>query len=410
MKDKAWIDRITYFSIVWTCVFLPLKTTISNAGLMLLLLSTLASFLLKGIRKEEFRKPVFYFSTTLALFIPIIIGTLYAPEADKAFAQLGKCVFYALVPLIFLRKDMNRTKAILWASRGLLIGVLGGVIYLLVRNMMAFAASDLPLEKLLSYNYTGKLFLAPIREMHPVYFGSYVLFSLVLLWRESFIGNHYAKILVSVVLIIGLIFLNSRIVFLIGLLFLGLAIFRGISLKRLLIVLGVVVLFIFLVLPTLRGTYVYNKLIEGSKWEMKENIASKNLDRDQTADSRMSRWLVSRDLFLKKPIFGHGTGSARDLLVEVYTEKNMKASLAQGYDSHNQYLGYAIEYGILGTVFLLLFFGTNIYKAIRSRFSLLLTFTLMIGLLCLTENYLIRNMGINFVALFGNLLILRQHD
>jgi hypothetical protein len=39
-----------------------------------------------------------------------------------------------------------------------------------------------------------------------------------------------------------------------------------------------------------------------------------------------------------------------------------------------------------------------------------LLFYLMIASICLTENYLIRNMGINFVALFGALFYLNDHD
>lgn len=410
MNKGSLLEKITYFSILWSCIFLPLKTTISNAGLILLFISTIISFGQYGIRKGVLTKPLFYGGTTLALFIPILLGSLYAPSLTKAFAQLGKCFFYAAIPLIVLRTDMDRAKAIMWGSRGLIIGVTIGLVYLFYNNAETFIKSGLPLEKILSYNFTGKAFLTPIREMHPVYFGSYALFALFLMWQLEFKLKRFFKILLTILMIIGLIFLNSRMLFLIGGILVFLFFLRGITLKRSLIGLGVLILFFLLIVPSLKGTYVYNKIVEGSKWDMTENIASKNLDSDQTADSRMSRWLVSRDIFIKKPVFGHGTGSARDLLMNAYDENNMKASLQQGYDSHNQYLGYAIEYGILGMLFLGVFFGGNIYSALRSKFMLLFVFMFLVGLLCITENYLIRNMGINFVALFGNLLILDHYD
>jgi O-antigen ligase len=88
----------------------------------------------------------------------------------------------------------------------------------------------------------------------------------------------------------------------------------------------------------------------------------------------------------------------------------MQASIRQGYDSHNQYLGYAIDYGIIGLVFLASFLFLNMKNAIGRADLPRLLFYLMIASICLTENYLIRNMGINFVALFGALFYLNDHD
>ena len=410
MKLDVWLGRVTYFSILWVCFFLPLKTTLSNVGLILLLLSTVISFAHNGIRKEVFSKPTFYTASTMALFIPILIGFMYAPSFVKASAQLGKCFFYAAIPLILLRNDIARDKAILWGSKGLLFGGTIGLVYLFFNNTSVFIESGLPLKKILSYNFTGKSFVAPLREMHPVYFGSYILFSLFLIWQTGLKLDRVLKILLTSLMLLGLLFLNSRILFFTGIFLLILVVIRNISLKRSLIVLGVMVLFFTLVIPSLKGTYVYNKIVQGSRWDMTVNIGSQNLDQNQISDSRMSRWIVSKDLFLQKPLFGHGTAAARDLLVEAYSQRDMKTSEKQSFDSHNQYLGYAIDYGLIGLFFLACFFGINLIVAIRKKDVLLLVFTLLIGSLCLTENYLIRNMGINFVAIFGNLLILKEYD
>jgi O-antigen ligase len=151
-------------------------------------------------------------------------------------------------------------------------------------------------------------------------------------------------------------------------------------------------------------------MFSGTYWELTENVASPNTDADVGADSRMSRWKVSVELFTERPFTGHGTGSARDLLVERYRLNNMQASIRQGYDSHNQYLGYAIDYGIIGLVFLASFLFLNMKNAIGRADLPRLLFYLMIASICLTENYLIRNMGINFVALFGALFYLNDHD
>jgi O-antigen ligase len=168
-------------------------------------------------------------------------------------------------------------------------------------------------------------------------------------------------------------------------------------------------LFAILLMPFLKGTYFYNKLVEGTQWELAVNINKPNTDKDHGADSRMSRWLVSSELIRERPLFGYGTGAGRELLSKAYKGHNMHASIRQGYDSHNQYLGYAINYGLVGFAFLFVFFVINFVAAFRKRDLARFLFFFLIGSLCLTENYLIRNMGINFVALFGSLYYYR-HD
>ena len=122
----------------------------------------------------------------------------------------------------------------------------------------------------------------------------------------------------------------------------------------------------------------------------------------------MSRWLVSLDLIKEKPFLGYGTGAARDLLASEYKEREMYASMDERFDSHNQYLGFAIQVGLFGIVFLLLYFITNFYWAFQNKDFILFSYVIIVGGLCIIENYLIRNMGINFVAIFGTILLYKN--
>ena len=406
-------DRISYLSyraIFLAACLLPVKTTLSNLGIILLMLLTVASFIKSGIRLNAIKSLPVFLGSTLVLYLPIILGTFYTPFVPDAFFQWGKCVFYLLLPLIILRKDLNQGQAIYWAARGLLLGSLLSAVMLLSLNFYEFIISGSPIIKLLGYDHTGKEFLSPLSQMHPVYYGSYIAFALAMLWRPVFRFSNKAKVMASFILILTIIFLNSRIIFIACLILFLTGLFKKYTLKRtMLIVLGTASL-LLLAYPFLNETYLYNKLIKGSQWELSENVAKANTDADKPADSRMSRWVASMDLFLNQPLTGHGTASARKLLLREYEERDMLASIEQGYDSHNQYLGFAIDYGILGVCLLMAFFGFNFYGAYLQQDFLRFCFFILIAMICMTENFLIRNMGINFVALFGAIFYLRNDD
>ena len=389
---------------------LPFKTTLSNLGLFVTLAALVGLILYRGIATISLKMPSFYLGSTLALYIPLLLGTIYTPYPEAAQLQLVKCIFFLLLPLILLCKDLEKDKMLLWSSWGLIIGVTCSALYLQSMNLNNFLDSNQPLIKFWSYDFTGRAFVAPFKDMHPVYYGSYLLFMLVLLWQRRISIPLWLKIVLSIFVLTVLVSLNSRMILLLTLI-LGLVfIARKLSAKQIIIALAGALLLLVFTFPALKKTYIYNKTVSGSMWELRENVGQQNLDRAQKSDSRMARWLVGLDIYFEKPIMGHGTGSARKILVEQFEKRNMTVSAQQNYDTHNQYLAYAINYGIIGLFFIFGYLGINYYRAVISKDWILLAFVIMITGLCITENYLIRNMGINFVALFGNLLILSMDD
>ncbi len=410
MTKLKWFIYLLHAGLFWSCLMLPFKTTLSNIGLIAVIISSAGLILSEGVRTEELKAPAFYLRNTWAFFIPLLIGYLYTAFPEVARAQMVKAAFFALAPILLLAKGISREKAIYWSSWGLIAGATFSALYLKAVNLMEYLNSSLPMVKYWSYDFTGQSFVQPFKDMHPVYYGSYLLFMLVLLWQRRIKLPNWSKILLSTLMLVVLVSVNSRMILLLtillGLIFLG----RKLSSKMLAIGLVITAVVLFLTYPFLKKTYVYNKTVAGSIWDLEDNVGEQNLDGDQRADSRMARWRVAMDLYLEKPVFGHGTGSARIKLVEKFREEKMRVSASQNYDTHNQYLAFGINYGLIGLLFLFGYLGLNYYHALRYNDWLLLAFIIMITGLCMTENYLIRNMGINFVALFGNLLILPKND
>lgn len=403
------LEKLSYYSLFLAVFFLPIKTSISNLGIIILLSLTFASFFINRKKVRGLKKPLFFLNSTICLFIPFLMGTFYSQILDDAFFQLNKCIFYLLMPMLLLRKDLSKDKIIYWSSIGLILGSIFSILFLLSVNSYHFFSSNLALHKLLSYDFVGLNFVKPLKDMHPIYLGSYYLFMLVLLWKSKLNLKMGIKIGITIVCLIGIIFLNTRSVLFIGILLLIIALFSSLTIKKTLAILSLIFLFLFFAKPLLKDTYVYNKMVKGTKWELSNNIGKNNTDSKKTADSRMSRWLVSIDLIKQKPLIGYGTGSARDLLSREYEKRNMKSSLNANYDSHNQYLGYAIQFGILGLSFLLFYLSINLYKSFKRKDFILFSLVLIVGGICLIENYLIRNMGINFLALFGTIFIFKNN-
>lgn len=208
------IENITYYCLFLAVLFLPLKTSISNFFILLLICVSIWSLLFgKRIDWVVLKRPTLFSGSTIVLFLPFVIGSFYSSYLDNALLQISKCIFYLLMPILILRSDVSKRKAIEWATKGLVIGSSISMLYLLSINTYGFISSNLPLLKFLSYDFVGMEFVKPLAGMHPIYLGSYFLLMPILLWRPTFILNIGVKIVLTTLVIISLLFLNSRVAF-----------------------------------------------------------------------------------------------------------------------------------------------------------------------------------------------------
>lgn len=410
MRKSNSLEALSYFGVLIAMVFLPLKTTLSNFGIILLIVVSAFSLIVHGGNWEQFKKMKFYLSTSLAFYIPILIGYIYTTNTELGLNEAIKNIFYLLVPIIILRKDIEYKKLLFWSAKGLIYGSVISMILLLSINLYNFYDSGLHISKLLSYNYTSLSFVSPLKDMHPFYLGTYFLFMLILLWHPVINVKRGFKVAISIITIICIIFLNSRNVFFIAILLLLINMIKSIKPIKSIIIFSVVIVALILAKPVLKKTYVYNKFIKGTLWELTDNVATHNTDSKKLSDSRMARWKVVLELIKEKPLLGYGTSSEKRILEKKYTENQMKVSATQRFDSHNQYLSYSLQYGSIGLFFIFSFFILNFKKSVNKKHFLLFTFVLILSCACLTENYLTRNMGTNFVALFAAILYFKPNQ
>lgn len=399
-ETNSIVTKISLWTFAIAVFFLPLKTTISNFGLILFLVMSTISIIINGYERRLLRTKTFYLLTTFGFFCIMLIGLLYTPDRKEGVELIGRLVFYGLMPFALLRRDLDKKQLLNYTFYALLTGGVLSMLYLHFNNMYSFYTVEEPhtIRKLFAYNHTSLMFVAPLKDMHPVYLGAYYLMLAMMLFSKDFRQKMIYKIFFILLIGITVIFLNSRIIILLLLLLLSFKLFKYYRHYKKYAIIGVSLL--VAVFFILKDTYVFVKLINGSTWELTQNIQAHGIDSKKKGDSRMARWVVAIDLIAEKPIFGHGTGIEREMLTKAYHEKGMEISQENRFNSHNQYLGFAIDFGLLGLTFLCIFLFGNIIRNIKNKNEIGLFFFIVIGACCLTENFLIRNMGVNFVAIF----------
>lgn len=410
MKAKT-LAQLTQFGIFIAAFFLPIKTSVSNIGLLILLLTNLMSFIIYGINLKQSTLKKFFLASPFILFIPVLIGVIYSPLFIEAQEEVSKYLLLLLIPTFIFRKDLQNLEIKPSLQSGLIVGSVLSSLVLTILNLYKFHFSGLPLVKYFSSHFTGFKYLEPMGgDLHPIYVGSYfvIALSFILLTKNSALKGF--KAIAAIILIIGIISLNSRIIFLTTLILMFLVALENLSWKVFAVLITSLIIAVALIMPFFQKTYVYNKLVNGTVWELNNNIGTHNTDTKATSDSRMSRWIAGWELVEGKPFFGYGSGMENEMLLQKFKEKNMQLSIEKGYNSHNQFLGFLIRFGVFGALSLLFYFGSNIYLAFRSRDLIYIYFLLLLGAVFLIENYIDRNMGINIVALLGTIFLIKKND
>lgn len=248
-----------------------------------------------------------------------------------------------------------------------------------------------------------------IAQIHPTYFGIYIVFSLaILIWRGKEILKEQMWLLFvfQALLVIFLLVLSPKAPMLAALCIYVLALFclHNLSFRhKVIICLG----FIFLLITSwFTIPYLRDRVKEVSEFVQKE-------PNTQIGTSMEIRNLIfETDIQLLKEHWLVGLGPAQleaklntaFLAYSIYLKKSIGS-----YNTHNELLNQWLCFGILGITYFfgLLFFHAR--KAIRQKNYLYISFIIIFFISCLTENVLSRQQGIIFFALISSVFFLKEH-
>ncbi|MFT6843001.1 MAG: O-antigen ligase [Psychroserpens sp.] len=391
---------------------LPISTKLSNISLIGFCTIVATFFVFKRVSFLKNNLKGLKFSA-IFLLVPCVISVFVLGEIGIPLKVLGNRITFALLPLTFLFLSLNQLKEVkVFALNGLVWGSAITSVVLLVNNFSKYYATRpfLTLDSdFFNFYYTGHGFVGLI-DIHPSYYGMYLLLASAFILFKKRSKIRIMEVLIFVVFTLTIFFLSSRIILflyffmLTSFLFVkGSKVFKNRFKTILALGIFTVGLSIFLY-KTLKDTYLFQTLTKEVAWELSYNVGQK-YNSNTIGDSRVARWKSALGLIVERPILGYGVGKEKDFLEESYRQNNMMVAAESRYDSHNQFLGYTIEGGIVNLVLFLFIIFSSVYFIVKSRDLIAMFFILNVAAICLFENYFNRNAGITFFAFYGTVFL-----
>lgn len=405
-------NQLLQYSFFLSAFILPISVKACNFSMGISLLLILFNFNFEGLTKK---KTLHYLTiSTAPFFLVYTLSYIMHGLTVHTFAFIEKRILLLAIPIIVLfLSSENLHKVKRYTLHGVIIGSCFTSLFLLGKNFIKFFSNNSVADYKVLFNYyhTGREFVKPL-EIHPTYLGSFFLLACLIImvnFAKPVGIPRRAGIFCLVSILAGLLFLNSRILYLLAFSFLLLFIINRIrivfkSKMRLgIIMAGCMVALAIVMFYGINNTYVYQRMTKELKWDLSKQVGT-SYSGNLKGDSRLSRWNSSLKVIYNKPLQGYGMGNEKEVLGKQFLKDGLKYSFANKYDSHNQFLSTYIELGMPGILFLLFFFGCNLFLAMKSKDLLYIGFLLIVMTICLFENYLNRNSGILFVAFLSSIL------
>ncbi len=390
--------------------FLPLNTRLSNAFLIVsMVLAVIFLHQNPNARNLGVQKKMLIYSV-LPFFLLHIMGLLYTSYLEDGYRYLEKTISFLLVPIIFLffrREQLLQILSVL--LKGLLCGSVISVLVLVGLNLSNYFLNRETYyisKDLFDYYHTYQYYTKPLNQ-HPTYLGLYYLTGLI--FMNEILHRIWIKITLVIVFLIGFLFLNSRIIFLVILLSIILFVliwgYRLLKIKKykllLMYILGLGI-FLFTTLKFISGTYIGYRIKNIYKFEISTENEEK-FNSKAKSNPRMSRWISSLKLVEERPLFGYGIADEYPNLKIQFEKDKMYVASKMGYNAHNQFIGYAIRFGMVGVFLLCFFFLINAKLALTIKNYRYFVLILIVFCVSMVENFFDRNYGITFSAVFFTL-------
>jgi O-antigen ligase len=392
--DKAW--RYLFILLPYALIY---SIAVSNGIIISLLLLSLYEFFLQ--RKESVMRMTELLFASL-IFIVTLISITYSSNQ-----RVGLSIAETRLPLLFLPL-LLATKTITYDIRNIfikhfiysLLVTMGVTLCIAVYRNILGPGPDIWFNKWY-YHYSD--LTEPI-NIDPLYLALFVSFGILILicdeitdYGEKIFQKKTYKRAVIFLLSFFLVLLGSRSIILI---LLGLTIvvvfsqwqslgLRKIALIGLLLICIVSAAFLS---PVTRERFV-------GLFKAKYEFSQYSVD-------RFIIWTVAYHYVKEHPsefVIGKGAGTSEGLMDSLYKKENINWDFEKKSNTHNQYLEFALNTGIIGMTVLIVFLVASLMVFLKSQDRLAIVFILLIMLAMVSENYLNRQKGVVFFSMFYSL-------
>ncbi len=400
-------ENLFKISLLAFCFSFPLGNALNNICFGILILVTLTNFSLKRIKENIYNSLI---TILLVLyFLMTLLSLIYTSDILYGVKIILRMSPFLIFPLVILNYSEYFNRNLLERClQFLLYGVLTAIVicgvYSGYQTYIYGAFNPLNIS---NGNFFSYFNLTQFVDIHPIYFGTYVLLSsgyllIKLLETRSTKRKKFVYLFLLIVLAIYLFLLNSFmliIIFSVMMVFyLGYCLRKGI---------GLIYIISFLILsiyPTFKASYFLQEKLKGIN--IVEDFTTTDFSgNDFTAiKARNAKATSSIQVIKENPLFGVGIGDAKSKLIEQYQKNGFDHGVQMQFNSHNQYLTTFIGLGIGGITILLFSIFLMIYESILLRNPYLFFFSIICSLFMLTESILERQSGIVFFSFFSVML------
>ena len=380
------------------------KLTIINQSLMLQLFVAYFCLLLLGLLfSENLSTGWFSLEKKLFLFIlPVALGTTSVKFTNweirnLLFVFVGAC-FAATVYCIF--HSWQEANLVL-AGEHKLNPYLSGSEY--------FDLHPLASDKWVLFSYVS---LSAGINLHPTYLSLFLASSIIILLNEipairSGLRKKAAFLLI-VYFSVFIIFLSSRIMILaVGLIFLFVMGRCALQKHRSSAFMAMGAALLFCALLLLNPVSRYRSLEEIDTSTFRVDPGSNYTTATQIRFSLW--WMAMKSLRHWNPLVGYGTGDTERAMSKTSDEVRITNSI-RSVDPHNQFLYTLLANGAPALIVLLMILGLPVYLGWMQNDFLLLGFSFLFILLCMTESALELQKGIVFYSVVSGVFLFQRNS
>lgn len=407
MKYNNWnIDNLHNFSFGLVLLSIPFPMIINNIAIFIFLFFSI--FKLKNFKL--YKNPAAYFFPSL--FILSVFSLLYSCNLLEGIKDLEKILsfvlFFVCIPTLSLNKTQLNRLLNSFANVCLLLLLYCFVvaIYHVIATNSFYIFNP---KNLVNENYFLYHRFSSSIGLHAAYLGIFLVFaSCILIYNFKTFSkkNRTITILKLLILALGIYLLQTfsvmaaYFIILIAAPFLlknHISTFKKITFLLLIFILPAS---IFLNKAKAVDTSFLN-------YNHTDDIHNRNWN---SLNIRLAKWDCALSVAKESIFIGQGIGCTQDNLNKMYLKKGFEIGYGKNYSTHNQYIHYLVELGLIGALLFITFLIISFYQIVINKNFLMFSILTLLAICSVTENVLTLNKGIVFFSIFYYLIFYKNEQ
>jgi O-antigen ligase len=333
-------------------------------------------------------------------FVPTVVETGSTSYLEKTLPLL-------LFPIIISSVDLDayKTKALL---KLFIYAVIVSYTLSLVAAVYHYFYS-IPRWGRASDFFFHEQFTDGLFSIHPTYYSLLGCLATLFVFQVT---TKWYRFLIVLILTIFIILINARVTLFVQILliisFLLKYFYQGFTLRKLGIITGIgLIILIFIQVTNSIYDYPHRKMLLDVKSSWDRSYATDISDGDGGLVTRFAIWRSAAEVIKGNSLFGVGLDNEKESLADEYKKNNVPFLVENSNNAHNQVFSYLISLGIVGCIFLILFFFTLIREAYSKKCWFYFEFLAIFFIVSMTESIFNRGLGVAIFAFFNSLLFLK---